>query len=180
MGCFRLGFAFIGSLLAAAIFTVVGAIIGAVLPLIISSRMSDVLSSMSSPLDILAANSTGALVGGGIGALIGLVGIVRATKRASDINWLKSNGRRITATVTEIQTKRVSNQVPYSTGSGTSYRTETRTYYVVVARWVDPQTRREYTFHSERRSSYPRNYGPGSSISVLIDPANPLRHLVEV
>lgn len=179
MGCLRLGYSLLVSLLAAIIFTIVGALGGAILSLVLSHESGN-LASIASPLDILAANPTGALIGGGIGALIGLYGIIRATKRASDISWLKRYGRRITATVTEIQTRRESRQVPYSTARGMQYRTETSTYYVVVARWVDPQTRQTHIFHSERRSFYPKNYAPGSSISVLIDPQNLRRSFVEV
>ncbi|GHO90928.1 hypothetical protein KSF_009760 [Reticulibacter mediterranei] len=179
MGCLRLGYSFLVSLLAAVIFTIVGALGGAILSLVLSHGSGSV-ASIVSPLDILTANSTGALIGAGAGALIGLYGVIRATKRASDINWLKRNGRCITAIVAEIQTKRESRQVPYTTANGTYYRTESSTYYVVVARWVNPQTRQTHTFHSERRTFYPKKYAPGSSISVLIDPQNPQRSFVEV
>ncbi|HEU5374656.1 MAG TPA: hypothetical protein VFV38_04380 [Ktedonobacteraceae bacterium] len=180
MGCIRLGYSLVISLLGAAIFTVVGTFMGTIIPLVISSHGSNLLESGNSPLDILAANPTGALIGGGIGALIGLYGVTRAVKRASNITWLKKHGRRITATVTEIQTKRESRQVPYSTGEGMQYRTEMQTFYVVVAQWVHPQTRQPYTFRSERHARYPKHCTPGSGISVLIDPATPQRFLVEV
>jgi hypothetical protein len=179
MGCLRLGYSLLVSLLAAVICTIVGALGGAILSLVLSHESSTV-ASMASPLDILAANSTGALIGGGIGAFIGLYGVIRATKRASDITWLKRHGRRITATVTEIQTKRESRQVPYTTARGMQYRTESSTFYVIVAQWVNPQTRQTHVFHSERRAFYPKKYAPGSSISVLVDAQNPRRSFVEV
>lgn len=180
MGCVRLAYAFVASLLGAVVFTVVGAFGGAMFPLIISSHEVGIVTSIASPLDILATHPIGALIGGGIGALIGLYGITRAVRHASDITWLKKHGRRITATVTEIQTKRESRQIPYSTANGMQYRTELSTSYVVVARWVNPQTRQAHIFHSERRSFYPQKYAPGSSISVLIDPHNHQRSLVEM
>jgi len=178
MGCFRLGCAFVFSLIAAVVFTIVGAAIGGILPLIIGGGMQDL--NLSSPLSILAANQQGALIGGGIGALIGLSIMVGTVKRASDINWLKKNGTRIVATVADIKRKTGSRQVSYSTGTGTQYRTETYTYYVVTAHWVNPYTQSAHTFHSSNLHSYPRRYSNGSPINVLIDPQNPGRYLVEV
>lgn len=179
MGCLRLGFAFIVSLFAAAVFIIVGTFFGALIPLVVGGGGIQNLSA-SSPLSILEANQQGALIGGGIGALIGLYIIIRMVKRASDVNWLKKNGTRITATVTEIKKRTGSRQVSYSTGTGTQYRTETYTYYVIIAQWVNPYTQSTHTFHSNNLSFYPRKYAQGSAISVLIDPQNPGRYLVEV
>lgn len=184
MGCFRLGCSFIFSLIAMVVFTVVFAVLGSLLPLGHASQgigLSSLQSvNLSSPTDVLQTLPPGALLGGGVGALIGLAVMIGTMKRASDINWLKKHGTRIIATVTEIQKKSESRSVPYSTGSGTQYRTEWQTYYIVVARWENPQTRQIHTFRSERRASYPRKYAPGSGISVLIDPQNLGRYLVEV
>ncbi|HEX7736440.1 MAG TPA: hypothetical protein VF458_16425 [Ktedonobacteraceae bacterium] len=184
MGCFRLGCAFFFSLIAMAVFTIVFAVFGSFLPLGHASQgigLSSLQSvNLASPADVIQNLPPGALLGGGVGALIGLAVMIGAMKRASDVNWLKKHGTRITATVSEIQTKRESRSVPYSTANGTQYRTEWHTYYIVVAHWENPQTRQVHTFRSERRSFYPRKYATGSGISVLIDPQNLGRYFVEV
>lgn len=53
MGCVRLAYAFVASLLGAVVFTVVGAFGGAMLSLIISSHEVGMVASIASPLDIL-------------------------------------------------------------------------------------------------------------------------------
>lgn len=178
MGCLRLGFAFFISLVGAAIFIIVGTFLGAAIALALTGGFQEI--DPSGPLSILEASPQGALIGGGIGALVGLLVMVRTIKRASDINWLKKNGTRITAMVTEIKRKTGSRQVSYSTGNGTQYRTETYTYYVLSAHWVNPYNQQAYTFHSGNLYSYPRKYAQGSPINVLIDPQNTGRYLVEI
>ncbi len=176
MGCLRIGFAFIISLFITAIFITVGIFLGTLIPLVISAQVT----SFSTPLAIVEANPTGALIGGGIGALIGLFTMVAMLKRASDVNWLKKNGTRITAMVSDIETKRGSRQVAYYSQGRTAYRTEWYTYYVIVAHWANPYTQQMHTFHSDRLNIYPKRYYSGSGISVLIDPQNLGRYLVEV
>lgn len=176
MGCFRLGCSFLFSLFVLVFLTVFFALLGSLLPLGDASPAF----SLSSPQELFQHLSPGTLIGGAVGATIGLIVMVSMMKRASDVNWLKKHGRRIIATVTDIQKKSESRSVPYSTGKGTQYRTEWQTYYIVIARWENPQTRQTHTFRSERRASYPRKYAPGSGIPVLIDPQNPARYLVEV
>lgn len=165
MGCFRLGFAIVFSLIFAIILTAVGAFAGAFIPLGHAVGETD---------------TTGALIGGGIGAVIGLFVMVRMIKRAADINWLKKNGSRVIATVDEIKKKTGSRQVSYTVGGRTQYRTETYTYYVLTAHWTDPRTRQTHTFRRDNLNSYPRKYAQGSGISVLIDQQNPGRYFVEV
>lgn len=176
MGCFRLGCSFFFSLFMLVFLTIFFAFFGSFFPLGHTPQILDI----SAPADIMQNLQPGTLIGGGVGATIGLIVMVAMMKRASDINWLKKRGRRITATVTEIQKKSESRSVPYMSGNRTQYRTEWQTYYIVVARWENPHTRQAYTFRSERRASYPRKYAPGSEISVLIDPQNPGRYFVEV
>jgi len=170
MGCLRSGCYFIASLFVAVFFTVVLAFIGAVVTLFSSGGIQG--SDFSSLVDTIQANPTGVLIGGGIGALIGLSVMIRMMRRASDITWLKRYGTRITATVTKIEKKSES----YRSGNTTQYRI----YYVVVATWTHPQTRQIHTFHSDHRSFKPKKYAPGSGISVLIDPQSLQRYLVEV
>ncbi|HEY0753525.1 MAG TPA: hypothetical protein VGD98_06150 [Ktedonobacteraceae bacterium] len=168
MGCLRSGFYFVFSLLAAAVCIVVGVFFGSFITLFNSTSQG---VSISAPLDVVQANPTGALIGGGVGAVLGLLIMVRMMKRASDITWLKREGTRISAAVTKIERKSES----YHSGNTTQYRT----YYIVVAKWFDPRTRQTCTFRSDRRNFFPRNYPVGSNISVLIDPQNSGRYFVE-
>ena len=176
MGCLRLCFAFTITLFIAVIFTVVGTFLGTFITLWASAQSIN----FSSPLAAVQANPTGALVGGGIGVSIGLIVMLATIKRALNVNWLKKNGTRITATVSKIDTRRGTRQVPYYSNGRTQYRTEWYTYYVIIARWANPNTGRTHTFHSDNLSLYPKKYFPGCGIHVLIDPQKLDRYLVEV
>lgn len=167
MAFFRSGCAFIGSLIALAVLTAIGAVFGTVIPLFIASSQG----GPSFSLNDVQLPTTGTLVGGGIGVVLGLLVMMNMLRRASDINWLKAHGQRITAIVQKIDKRNTSTQV----GNSTQYST----YYIVVANWTHPQTGRNYTFRSDQRSFKPR-YSPGAPIPVLIDPSNPGRYFVEV
>jgi hypothetical protein len=95
MGCLRLGFAFIASLLMAVVFTIVGGVFGAVIYSVVVSHDATA-PNLSSP---------GVYIGGGVGLLIGLLVMRASLKRAANVNWLKSNGMRITARVVDIEKK---------------------------------------------------------------------------
>jgi hypothetical protein len=179
MGCLRLGFSFIVSLFAAAIFTIVGIFIGSFVYSFTTVHGTP-SPDLSSPLAFVQANAPGASIGGSIGAIIGLFVLIAAMKRASDINWLKRYGTRIVATVTEIEQKRRSRQVASMSGDQTSYRTEWYTVYVIVARWVDPRTKLLYSFTSPDLQFSPRRFYQGCGIEVLIDPNNMKRYYMEI
>jgi hypothetical protein len=167
MGCLRLGFAFIASLFMAVVFTIVGGVFGAVIYSIVVSHDATA-PNLSSP---------GVYIGGGVSLLIGLLVMRASLKRAANVNWLKSNGTRITARVVDIEKKWGSRQVPI--GPNGQMQTQTFQYYEIVTQWIDSRTNQLYTFRSNNLNSYPRKFSKGSSISVLIDPNNLGRYLVE-
>lgn len=174
MGCLRLGFALLGSFILAAILTVVGAVIGTIAYLYFTPELRSPLDALGGP------HSTGLLGGGGIGAFLGLCIMVALIRRAMNINWLKAQGTRIRATVTDVRKQRESSQVSYRAGNQTMYRTDWRTYYVIEARWLNPQSNQWQTFTSHKLYRNPRRYLKGGLISVLIDPQNVKKYIVEV
>ena len=175
MGCLRLGFAFIASLFMAVVFTIVGGVFGAVIYSIVVSHDATV-PNLSSP--VVFMSSPGVYIGGGVGLLIGLLIMRASLKRAANVNWLKSNGTRITARVVDIEKKWGSRQVP--AGPNGQMQVQSFRYYVIVTQWIDYRTNQLYTFRSNNLNSFPRKFSKGSSISVLIDPNNLGRYLVEV
>jgi hypothetical protein len=168
MGCIRLGFAFIASLFTMAIFTIVGGVFGTVIYSLVVSHDATA-PTLSSP---------GVYIGGGFGLLLGLLVMIAFMKRAANVNWLKSKGTRIIAIVVDIEKKWGSRQVPV--GPNGQMQVQTFQYYVVVTQWIDPRTQRLHTFRSNNLNRYPKKISKGSSISVLIDPNNLGRYLVEV
>jgi hypothetical protein len=168
MGCLRLGFAFIASLFMTAVFTIVGGVFGAFIFSFVVSHGATA-PNLSSP---------GVYIGGGIGLLLGLLVMRSSLKRAANVNWLKINGTHITARVVDIEKKWGSRQVPI--GPNGQMQVQTFQYYVVVTQWIDSRTNQLYTFRSNNLNSYPRKFSKGSRISVLIDPNNLGRYLVEV
>jgi|GEM_PF-682513 len=168
MGFLRLGCSFIASLFMTAVFTIIGGILGTIIYSLVA-RHSTTEHYLSSP---------GIYIGGGLGLLIGLSVMMAVMKRTADVNWLKSKGTRIIAIVVDIEKKMGSRQVPV--GPNGQIQVQTFHYYVIVTQWIDPRTQRMYTFRSNNLNRYPRKFSKGSSISVLIDPNNPSRYLVEV
>jgi uncharacterized membrane protein len=180
MGCLRLGFAFIVSLFMATVLIFVGTLLGAFVYSFITAPDHSIASQdFSSPQAFVQANATGIFIGGGIGAIIGIFISIAIMKRAADINWLKRYGTPINATVVEIQQKRKSRQVTSMAGDQTHSRTEWYTVYIIVARWVDPQTQLMHTFISPELRVYPRRFYQGCGIEVLLDPNNIKRYYME-
>lgn len=82
--------------------------------------------------------------------------------------WLKRHGRRVVATITSI--RRETGKASF----GSSHEN-----YAVTAQWTNPCTGRTYTFWTwiiDRCPSYTR----GSLVSILIDPGNPNRYIMEL
>ena len=176
MGCLRLIFAFLFSFLYSLFFatllTGIGAILGTYIQMIPLGH-----SSVSINFDTV--RSVGGFVGGGIGALLGLFLMKWVMKwimeRPFYIYMLEKKGTRITARVIDVEIKTGRSSV----GKGGDEREFT--YYVVVARWVDPKTDQTHIFRSDRRGSYPTYYGhPGSDVTVLFDPQNHMHHFMEM
>ena len=178
MGCLRIVSAFIASLFVATILIVMGIVFGALISFFIFHSSS--LQYAASPLDFVQENTTGAYIGGGVGGVLGLITMVSMLRRAADINWLKRYGKRIVATVTEIERKTGTRQVPYTVNNTTQYRTQTYTYYIIMARWVDPRTKQMYTFRSPNLNIYPSRFYEGCGIEVLIDPNNIGKYYMEI
>lgn len=167
MGCLRLVWAFIASLLATAVLTIVGGVFGGIISSLVVSHGAIALNP----------SSPGVYIGGGVGLLLGLLVMRASMKGAAKVNWLKSHGTRITATVADIKKEWVYTQVPDGSGGN---RTQPVPIDVIVAQWIDPRTQQPYTFRSNKPIN-PRRFSKGDSISVLIDPNNPgSRYQVEV
>lgn len=81
--------------------------------------------------------------------------------------WLKRHGKRIVATVTSIRPEKGKTQF----GSP-------RENYYVTARWTSPRTGRTYTFWTWIMGTRPA-YTQGSLVSILVDPSNPKRYLMD-
>ena len=94
--------------------------------------------------------------------------ILNRLSSLQNATWLSKHGARITARVTEVK-RRLNLENKYQMIG-----------YVVIAQWKDPQTQQVYTYESDPRPSYPKQYCPGSAISVLIDPAHPQRYHMEL
>ena len=126
--------------------------------------------------------------------LVIIVAIIATVRRAQEIDWLKQHGVRVQASVTDIQSQEESYQVPHTgpqqqydsankkweTVMQTTYETQWRTVYYVVAQYLDPKTNQLYTFKSDRLMNNPSQYTPGSPISVLYDQNDPSRYYMEV
>lgn len=167
MGCLRLGCAFIASLFITVVFTFLGVVFGALIYSLVVRHDATALN-LSSPGDY---------IGGGIGILLGLLVMIAVMKRAANVNWLKSKGTRITARVVDIEKKWGSRQVPV--GPNGQMQMQSYQYYVVVAQWMDPRTYQQRIFRS-RDLATSRKFSRGDSISVLIDPNDLGRYILEV
>src|SRR5258706_13209364 len=81
---------------------------------------------------------------------------------------LKQHGRRIVAMVTSIRHE-----------TGKTSAGFTRDNYYVTATWTNPRTGRTYTFWTWIMNHRPDCW-QGSLVSVLIDPANPRRYMLDL
>ena len=97
--------------------------------------------------------------------------LVRRFQRARVVKWLKSNGKRITATVTSVR-----KQLHGEKGSFTERMWDLVPHYEITAQWVDPKTEHVYHFERAGRGWLPRSYAPGRSVSVLVDPTDKRRY----
>jgi hypothetical protein len=82
--------------------------------------------------------------------------------------WLKRHGRRIVATITSIRRER-----------GKASFGPPHENYAVTAKWTNPRTGRTYTFWTWIIDARPA-YTQGSLVSILIDPSNPKRYIMEL
>jgi hypothetical protein len=82
--------------------------------------------------------------------------------------WLKRHGRRIVATITSIRRE-----------TGKTSFGPPRDNYAVTAQWTNPRTGRTYTFWTWIMEGRPA-YTQGSLVSILIDPGNPKRYIMEL
>lgn len=84
------------------------------------------------------------------------------------LSWLKRHGRRIVATVISIRHE-----------TGKARAGSVHEHYYVTARWTNPLTGRTYTFWTWIMDSCP-GYTQGSLVSILVDPSNPKRYIMEL
>lgn len=128
----------------------------------------------SSGFVLSSAGSAFALFGVMVGGIIA-VAIILALAQQAEINNLRKKGKRITATVQEIQHQTRSS----FSGTGATYVQTTHHYYVVVATWTDPETDTRYTASSDELSSHPR-CAVGDKITVFVDINDPARYHIEI
>ena len=83
--------------------------------------------------------------------------------QVSQVRWLTSHGRQISAVVTLILHE-----------TSKAARGTTRDHYYLTATWTDPRTGRTYTYWTWVMNSRP-SYTKDSLVPVLIDPNNPKR-----
>ena len=88
--------------------------------------------------------------------------------QASQFSWLTSHGRQISAIVTSIRHETGKTQADFQ-----------RDNYYVCATWTHPQTGKTYTFWTWAMNHRPDCW-QGSLVSVLIDPANPGRYILDL
>jgi hypothetical protein len=91
---------------------------------------------------------------------IGIGGIIYLTKKRQFFDWLQTNGRVIQASYKETVVR----------GDG----------YCVKATWTDPMTKIHYEFSCDAYNGNYRKWTVNDKISVLIDPANPKRYIVDL
>jgi Protein of unknown function (DUF3592) len=92
--------------------------------------------------------------------------------RKVNIRKLQEQGRRVIAIVTKVeqeQEERGNPEVP-----------RIDYVYYIEAEWTDPHTGNTYQFRSNRLTSSPKEYTPGTFVHVLIDPKNPARYALEL
>ncbi|HZS78059.1 MAG TPA: DUF3592 domain-containing protein [Ktedonobacteraceae bacterium] len=118
-----------------------------------------------------------------------VVVIVSFFMQQQKVNWLEQNGKRVMATVTEVEVRREAHQVarmqqqatlpnaPPSTQ--TVWETQWSDVYYVHAQWTDPQTGQVYNFKSDQRAFWP-SIKQGETVEVLFDPNDPSRYHIKV
>ena|SRR5690348_7029804 len=97
--------------------------------------------------------------------------LVRRFHRVRVVNWLKSHGNLVTATVTSVR-----KELHGEKGSFTQRMWDWMPHYEITAQWVDPKTEYVYRFQQAGRGSLPPRYAPGRSVSVLVDPTDKRRY----
>jgi len=90
------------------------------------------------------------------------------TYQIQKTEWLQHHGRRIVAMVTSIRHE-----------TGKTPAGFLRDNYYVTAKWTNPQTGRTYTFWTWIMNRRP-DYTKGSLVSVLIDPNDPNRYIMDL
>jgi hypothetical protein len=98
--------------------------------------------------------------------------ILLARRKKAMIRTLQKRGRRLIAIVTAVE------QVREERGNPEIPRIDYA--YYIEAEWTDPQTGNTYQFRSDRLASSPKEYSPGTFISVLIDPEQPTHYVLEL
>ena len=105
----------------------------------------------------------------GLGIFFCSFGVVAAIWKALGARknaWLRQNGRRIQAELTQVELN-------------TSLRVNGASPYRLVCQWLDPATNQMHVFRSANIWFDPTNYVPSTTLDVLLDPENPRRYLVE-
>lgn len=130
----------------------------------------------------------------GMGSLFGLFfivvlgifafGIVQSFLRAQQVDELRRTGTHVAATVTNILHERVQTNPGMAPNNAAGMPPTAPTYrddLFVEATWTDPTTGTTYQFKSDRLThANALRYAAGQPITVLIDPADPTRHYVEI
>jgi Protein of unknown function (DUF3592) len=92
--------------------------------------------------------------------------------RKAKVRTLQKRGRRLIAIVTAVEQEREERGNPEVPRIDYAYYIE--------AEWTDPRTGITYQFRSDRLASSPKEYSPGAFVSVLVDPEQPTRYVLEL
>jgi len=110
--------------------------------------------------------------------------IARQVMRSQEIDQLEQSGKRVAATVTNVTHEHVQTNPGQPPNPTTHMPLTAPTYrddWFVEAEWIDPQSGTVYQFKSDRldRDEAIR-YAAGDPITVMFDPVDPGRYVVEV
>lgn len=120
------------------------------------------------------------------------------SNRTSNLAWLQQYGKRVTAYVMNVSggegntaanvgyaVDEVLGTTPQQLGRDMRAASAGSNTYHVVAQWTNPETQKSYTFGGTfTHDELPKQYTPGSNVTfevtVLMDPANPKRYVMEL
>ncbi len=108
-----------------------------------------------------------------------VVVIVSFFMQQQKVNWLEQNGKRVMATVTEVEVRREAHQVARMQQQATLPNAPPSTQTVLETQWSDPQTGQVYNFKSDQRAFWP-SIKQGETVEVLFDPNDPSRYHIKV
>ena len=110
---------------------------------------------------------------------------IENTRNAHEnMEWLNQYGKRMMATVTQVQTRQDWKDVEgwyRDPWDGTSKQNKIwQTCYEITAQWIDPRTKQVHRFCSEAWSDdVTRKPVEGNTVQVIVDPHNLRRYVID-